>query len=90
MRGLLVLRNEMPTKEREGESVSANYWNKYYKGLEGATIVKFNGMSQDDFGGDGFPSFIVKFKDGTSGSIEISSDPEGNSGGFIFGLEMAK
>jgi len=38
-----------------------------------------------DFG-DGFPSFTVKFKDGEIGQIQISQDPEGNGGGFIFGL----
>lgn len=69
--------------------MSADYYTKYYKGLEGATIIKFNGIVEDEFGGEGFPSFIVKFRDGTLGQIEISSDPEGNSGGFIFGLEMA-
>jgi len=33
-----------------------------------------------------FPSFKVKFKDGSVSDIEISSDEEGNNGGFIFGL----
>ena len=68
--------------------MSATYFTKYYRGLEGATIVKFNGMTEDDMGGDGFPSFTVKFKNGEIGQIEISRDPEGNGGGFIFGLEL--
>ena len=66
--------------------MSNNFWNTYYRSLEGATIVKFDGMAESDFG-DGFPRFTVKFKDGTIGPIEISQDPEGNGGGFIFGLE---
>ena len=33
-----------------------------------------------------FPSFKVKFKDGSISDIEISQDEEGNGGGFIFGL----
>lgn len=65
-----------------------DFWKKYYGSLEGATIVKFNGITEDEFGGDGFPSFTVKFKDGNIGQIEISRDPEGNGGGFIFGLEL--
>jgi len=53
---------------------------KYYKGLEHATIVKYKGMNF------GFPVFTVLFADGSVGDIEISSDAEGNGGGFIFGL----
>ena len=64
-----------------------DFWKKYYGSLAGATIIKFDGMHDDDMGGDGFPSFTVRFKDGTIGQIEISRDPEGNGGGFIFGLE---
>jgi hypothetical protein len=62
-----------------------DYWTKYYKSLEGATITKFSGMNEADYG-DGFPAFLVTFADGTQGIIEISQDPEGNGGGFIFGL----
>jgi hypothetical protein len=61
------------------------YWNKYYGSLEGATIVKFLGMEDVDYG-DGFPKFSVKFANGKVGEIEISQDPEGNGGGFVFGL----
>jgi len=44
-------------------------------------------MKQDEDGfGDGFPAFTVLFKNGTVREIEISQDPEGNGGGFIFGL----
>jgi hypothetical protein len=63
------------------------FWKKYYSGLEGATITKFAGMNDAGFGEpNGFPSFQVKFADGSEGIIEISRDPEGNGGGFIFGL----
>lgn len=61
------------------------YFKKYYGDLVGATILSFDGMQDADFG-DGFPSFTVKFKDGEIGQIQISQDPEGNGGGFIFGL----
>ena len=64
------------------------FWQKYYASLEGATIVKFNGLTENELGGEGFPSFKVQFADGTEGDIEISQDPEGNGGGFIFGLAL--
>lgn len=68
--------------------MSNQFWNDYYKSLEGATITKFSGMHDDEMGGDGFPAFFVTFADGSEGIIEISRDPEGNGGGFIFGLNM--
>lgn len=64
----------------------SDFWNNYYKSLEGATITKFSGMHDDEMGGDGFPAFFVRFANGDEGLIEISRDPEGNGGGFIFGL----
>ena len=63
-----------------------DYWTKYYKDLEGATILKFVGMNIDDDLSDGFPTYQVKFASGEVGEISISQDPEGNGGGFIFGL----
>ena len=65
---------------------SNEFFTKYYGDLVGATILSFDGMQNDDDLGDGFPSFTVKFKDGEIGQIQISQDPEGNGGGFIFGL----
>jgi hypothetical protein len=64
------------------------YWTQYYRSLEGATILKFNGMTKDDPSdwGDGFPTFTVRFADGSVDQIQISQDPEGNGGGFVFGL----
>jgi hypothetical protein len=66
---------------------SNEFFTKYYGDLVGATILSFDGMQNEDCDfGDGFPSFTVKFKDGEIGQIQISQDPEGNGGGFIFGL----
>lgn len=61
-------------------------YEKYYKSLEGATIEKFIGMAGDIFGGEPFPTYLVRFAGGEVGEIAISCDPEGNGGGFIFGL----
>jgi len=70
----------------EKESPS-DFWAKYYGDLVGCKILSFNGMKEGEEGnGDGFPSFTVLFKDKTIREIEISRDPEGNGGGFIFGL----
>lgn len=68
-------------------SKANEFWNKYYSSLDGAKIIRFNGMTPDEydlFGG--FPTFTVKFANGEIGIIEVSQDPEGNGGGFIFGL----
>ena len=65
---------------------SNEFFTKYYGDLVGATILSFDGMEDNADFGDGFPSFTVKFKDGEIGQIQISQDPEGNGGGFIFGL----
>ena len=70
-------------KERE-----TKFWNSYYGSLEGATILKFIGMTEDEFGGRPFPVFQVRFANGEVGQIEISQDEEGNGGGFIFGLNL--
>jgi hypothetical protein len=42
-------------------------------------------MEEADLG-DGFPTFTIRFANGEVGQIEISQDPEGNGGGFVFGL----
>jgi hypothetical protein len=65
---------------------SNDYYTKYYGDLVGSTVLSFDGMQDDGSGGDGFPSFTVRFKDGETGQIQISQDPEGNGGGFVFGL----
>jgi hypothetical protein len=62
-------------------------WNEgYYTQLNGAKILGFIGTINDGDGGDGFPRFMVKLASGENIFIEISQDPEGNGGGFIFGL----
>jgi hypothetical protein len=66
----------------------SDYFDKYYRQLEGAQIVKFLGIRADDFGAEGFPVFRVIDSAGESWEIEISKDPEGNGGGFIFGLPL--
>ena len=49
---------------REAYEARANeYYRRYYSQLEGATIVRFLGMS-DEGALDPFPSFLVKYKDG--------------------------
>lgn len=63
------------------------FWKKYYSQLNGATIIKFLGMKKDeDDWGDGFPEFQVRLKSGEVVNVEVSKDPEGNGGGFLFGL----
>ena len=56
------------------------FYARYYKQLEGAKIVRFYGMAE------GFPTFEVELPNCQIIKIEISRDPEGNGGGFIFGL----
>jgi hypothetical protein len=64
-----------------------DFWNSYYSALEGATILKYEPM-MDEYEDIEFPSFLVKYADGTIDHIEISQDPEGNGPGFIFGLPL--
>lgn len=62
---------------------SAEFYKRYYSQLEGATINRYLGMR------DGFPVFELLIDDGAHGyitEIEVSADPEGNGGGFLFGL----
>lgn len=61
------------------------FWEKYYSQLNGATIEKFLGMNQDeDSFGDGFPRFQLRLASGETWFMEVSQDPEGNGGGFLF------
>ena len=62
-----------------------DFWKNYYSQLEGATITKFEGLADGEF-----PAFTVTLKSGRVAVIEISQDPEGNGGGFIFGLPTPK
>jgi hypothetical protein len=63
------------------------FWSKYYSALEGATILKFEPMMDENEDIE-FPSFLVEFANGEVSHIEISQDPEGNGPGFIFGLPV--
>jgi hypothetical protein len=51
----------------------------YYKQLEGFKIKKFLGEDAE-----GFPEFILTKPKYEDVKIAVSSDPEGNSGGFLF------
>lgn len=73
--------------QRKGKHLSS-FYDRYYSALDGATIVKFEGVKDDIFGAKGFPTFSVRLRNGSEGLIEISRDEEGNGGGFIFGLPL--
>jgi hypothetical protein len=64
---------------------SAAFHDRYYKQLEGATITKFDGVIEIT-DGEGFPAFQVTLANGQVIDLEVSRDPEGNGGGFLFGL----
>jgi len=51
----------------------------YYKQLEGFRIKKFLGEDAE-----GFPEFILSKPKYADVKVAVSSDPEGNSGGFLF------
>jgi len=51
----------------------------YYKQLEGFKIKKFLGEDAE-----GFPEFILSKPKDEDVKVAVSSDPEGNSGGFLF------
>jgi len=52
---------------------------RYYKQLEGFKIKKFLGIDAE-----GFPEFILTKPKYEDVKIAVSSDTEGNSGGFLF------
>jgi len=79
--------SETLTIEQQKERAN-KFWQNYYGSFEGATIQKFLGMTEDEWGGKPFPVFEVRFANGEVGQIEISQDEEGNGGGFIFGLNL--
>ena len=65
------------------ERRSNAFYTRYYKQLEGAKIVRYYGMNEGEF-----PSFELELPNCQIIRIEISQDPEGNGGGFIFGLDQ--
>lgn len=58
------------------------FYDRYYSQLDGATIHSYVGMNEE------FPTFDVKLSNGQIVRLEVSRDPEGNGGGFIFGLNQ--
>ena len=79
----------MSSREKYAER-GREFHRRYYKQLVGATVIEFVGMNGSDDYEEGFPCFKVKLKDGTYALLEVSRDPEGNGGGFIFGLLSPK
>jgi hypothetical protein len=78
----------MSTREQYIER-GKEYYRRYYGQLEGATIVKYLGEKDEDDYNDGFPTLLVRFPDtdtvrGAEYEIQVSRDPEGNGGGFLF------
>ncbi len=71
-----------------GLDMADDFWKRYYGSFVGARILSFDGMNTEDDYGDGFPEFTVQFANGEIGLISVSQDPEGNGGGFLFGLAL--
>jgi len=67
----------MSTREQY-EARAEVYWNKYYTQLEGTRIIKYLGEQE------GFPAFLIEYPDGERYEVQVSRDPEGNDGGFLF------
>jgi hypothetical protein len=42
------------------------------------------GAVEDEYGGDPFPQFLLRKEGHEDIMIEVSRDPEGNEGGFLF------
>jgi hypothetical protein len=55
----------------------------YYSQLIGYKITAFH-FEIDEFGSDPFPVFTIQNADGHLVDITLSSDEEGNGGGFAF------
>ena len=64
----------------------SDWFQKYYSQLNGATINYYAGMHEDEMCSSAFPQFRVTLVDGEQILLEVSSDAEGNGGGFLFGL----
>jgi len=63
--------------------MSNGNFDDYYKQLEGYTIKQYSGTTEDAYG-DGFPQFVLTKQGHPTLYIEVSRDPEGNGGGFLF------
>jgi len=81
--------NVLTKAQRESLAQANRFFQRHYGSLEGWTITKFIGMSEDSFGGKAFPQFLIN-KGEQASIMEISQDEEGNGGGFIFHDLMEK
>jgi hypothetical protein len=75
--GVRVPQNS-PTHTREKKMINGNF-DDYYKQLEGFKIHKYLGTDEEDFA-----QFHLKKSGHKDIMIEVSRDPEGNGGGFLF------
>jgi len=64
--------------------MSDGNFDDYYEQLQGFTIFKYLGTEPDPYGGNGFPRFMLTKPGHEPLMVEVSRDPEGNSGGFLF------
>jgi len=73
----------MSTREQYNKRAK-QYWQRYYSQLEGARIDKYLGNTEGDEYDEGFPTLLLTYPDGQCYTIQVSCDPEGNGGGFLF------
>lgn len=64
--------------------MSNGNFDDYYAQLEGFTITKYMGVEPEPSGMEGFPRFLLQKRGYADIMIEVSRDPEGNAGGFLF------
>ena len=57
--------------------------NEYFSQLVGATIDSYSSNDEDPTLVP-FPTFVMTLKNGEKVRVEVSRDPEGNGGGFLF------
>lgn len=65
------------------KKTNAAFYDAYYRQLTNAKIKNIS-LEQDDL--DYFVNISVILEDGQELNLELCSDPEGNSSGFLFGL----
>jgi hypothetical protein len=67
---------------------SKNAFDDYYQQLVGYKVVSYK-LDDECEDIEPFPTFILSHPKKATVKIEVSQDPEGNGGGFLF-LEMLK
>lgn len=70
---------------RPETTVVLKWYADYFGCLVGATVLKFE-LRKDEWD-DYWPTYTVRLKDGREVEIELSADEEGNSAGWLFGLD---